>query len=117
MKKTENTYRRYPRRDLSKVDICVPEQSLSIRTLINRVSKGQPINAKLNKHIPLPDDGHDINDYETGTEEIVDVTDAEAYASKIRAQQAYIAKQKEEEFKKQSELSQTAPPTHSEATQ
>lgn len=96
MKKKES-YKRYPRRVLSKKNYCVPDQSLSIRTLIDRVSKGLPVNAKLSKHIPLPQDGQDMNDFVTGTEEIVDVVDAVEHMDRIRSEMKYIQEQKQKQ--------------------
>lgn len=105
MKKVENeTYKRYPRRVLDKHSITIPEASLSVRTLIDRTAKGKPVNARLSKHVPLPDDGTIQDDFETGTEEIIDIVDAVEYSDKIRDELAYIEKQKEEERKKQIEL-------------
>lgn len=96
MKKIKiNVRTRHPRRDCSGDNITVPNQSISVRTLIDRVSQGLPINAKLRQHIPLPPDGMVADDFDTGTEEILDVTDAVAFADKIKSEQQYIAEQKQ----------------------
>ena len=119
MKKTEKeSYKRFPRRKLDKFSLTIPEASLSVRTLIDRTSKGLPVNARLSKHIPLPADGMIDDDWETGTEEILDVVDAEAHADKIRKELAYIENKKEEARQQEigSEVPKTAPNPNSEAS-
>lgn len=91
----KDIFSRFPRRKISKETRTIPDASLSIRTLIDRTAKGLPVNAKLSRHIPLPQDGMILDDFETGTEEILDVTDAVEYVDTIRKQQQYIAEEKE----------------------
>lgn len=107
MEKIEKTRR--PRRKLDTRSMTIPEASLSIRVLIDRTSKGLPVNARLSKHIPLPADGELMDDYETGTEEILDVTDAVEYADKIRANMQHIADEKEKARKAALEATDPAP--------
>ena len=110
MEKKEKVYRRYPRRVLSKVDYTVPDASLSVRVLIDRMSKGLPVNAKFSKHVPLPPDGDDLNDFEMGTEEITDVTEAVSFIDKIKAEQKYVQEQKQKAIDEASGKTD-APPT------
>ena len=90
----KSIYKRFPRRNFSGHGIAVPDLSLSPRVLLDRISKGLPVNARLSKHIPLPPDGDDINDFTTGIEEITDVTEAVTVIDKIREQQKYIEDEK-----------------------
>lgn len=92
-------YKRFPRRKLDNRSITIPDASLSARVLIDRCAKGLPVNARMSRHIPLPIDGMDRNDFETGTEEILDVSDAVAFEAELLKKQAYIAKKKEEALK------------------
>lgn len=107
----KETYKRYPRRKLDPRGITIPESSLNIRVLIDRTAKGLPVNARLSKHVPLPDDGMIDDDFETGTEEILDVTDAVEHADKIRKELEYVAKKKEEALQQEigAEVPKTAP--------
>ena len=91
----KDTYIRKPRRKLDTKSITIPDCSLSARVLIDRCAKGLPVNAKMSKHIPLPADGNIDDDWDTGTEEILDVTDAVAFHDKLIAEQKYIQEQKE----------------------
>ncbi len=109
MEKTEKQYKRHPRRVMSKHSYTIPDASLSVRVLIDRTAKGLPVNAKLSKHIPLPPDGELMNDFDTGTEDICDVTDAVAYVDKIKAEQKYIAEQKQKAIEEQSGASAPEP--------
>lgn len=118
MKKVETEiYKRFPRRKLDKHSITLPEASLSVRTLIDRTAEGKPVNARLSKHIPLPDDGIVLDDFETGTEEITDIVDAVEFSDKIRNELSYIEKQKEEARQQEIgvEVPKTAPNSNSEA--
>lgn len=116
MNKVEK-YVRKPRRKLDTFSLTIPEASLSVRTLIDRTAKGLPINARLSKHIPLPADGLLPDDFETGTEEILDVTDAVEHSEKIRKELEYIQKKKEEARQQEigAEVPKTAPNSNSEA--
>ena len=113
-KKEKSVYKRYPRRNLSGGSITTPDASLSVRYLIDRTAKGLPVNARLSKHIPLPPDGMLLDDFETGIEEILDVTDAQAFADKLQAQAKYIADEKEKARKQAIEATETAPPVSDE---
>ncbi len=84
------------RRDCSKGDLCKPNQTTSLRTILDRVSQGLPINAKIAKHTPLPPDGDNMEDFDTGTEEYIDLVDVQKLDERIKAQ-------KEEAFRKQNE--------------
>ena len=108
-------YKRRPRRVLDKTNITIPEASLSIRTLIDRTSKGVPVNARLSKHVPLPADGEILDDWDTGTEEIIDVVDAVEHADKIKRDLAYVVKKKEEERQKALGAEEPVPQSSSEA--
>lgn len=108
-------YIRRPRRKLDNHSYTIPDASLSVRTLIDRTSRGLPVNARLSKHVPLPQDGGILDDFTSGTEEILDVTDAVQHADKIRAEMKHVAEEREKARKEAIEASQTAPPVSSEA--
>lgn len=103
-------YVRHPRRVLDSKDYCTPECSLSIRTLINRSAQGLPINAKISQHVPLPPDGEDLNDFETGTEEILDVTDAVEHIEKLNADIKHIREQQRKAQEEALKVTNDAPP-------
>ena len=107
----KDIFSRFPKRKCCGTSITIPDASLSARVLIDRVSEGKPINARMAKHIPLPPDGMIEDDFETGMEDISDVTDAVIYADKIRAEQMHIAKEKEKAIQEQ--LGATPPPVES----
>ncbi len=80
--------------------IVVPDQCVNIRAVLDRISQGQPINAQLRQHTPLPPDGLDMNDFDTGTEEILDLVDAQEVAERVekaQEEQAKAAKKKRDE--------------------
>lgn len=110
MEKNE-LFSRRPRRKLDGRSITTPDCSLSIRVLIDRTAKGLPVNARLSKHIALPPDGELLDDFSTGTEEILDVTDAMEHADKIKAEMKHIADEKEKAMQQAIEAPQTADTT------
>lgn len=108
MEKNE-LFARRPRRKLDSRSITIPDSSLSIRVLIDRTAKGLPVNARMSKHISLPPDGELLDDFTTGTEEILDVTDAMEHADKIKAEMKHIAEEKEKAMQQAAEAPTTAP--------
>ena len=74
------------RRKCNKVNLCKPNQSTSLRAILDRVSMGLPINAKMAKHTPLPPDGDDMDDFDTGTEEYIDLVDVQQLDERIKEQ-------------------------------
>lgn len=109
MEKKE-VYKRHPRRQFTG-SLTVPDSSLDIRVLINRTAKGLPINAKVSKHIPLPPDGMVLEDFDSGMEEITDVTDMVEFADKLNAERKHIAEQRQKALEEANgvEIPTTAP--------
>lgn len=80
--------------------IVVPDQCVNIRAVLDRISQGQPINAQLRQHTPLPPDGLNMDDFDTGTEEILDLVDAQEVAERVekaQEEQAKAVKKKRDE--------------------
>ena len=80
--------------------IVVPDQCVNIRAVLDRISQGNPINVQLRQHTPLPPDGLDMNDFDTGTEEILDLVDAQEVSERVekaQLEQAKAAKKKRDE--------------------
>ncbi len=82
MRRVDNT-KKHPRREITGSSITTPNQSISLRTILSRIGNGEPINAKLRKHEPLPPDGEIDDDFETGTREILDLTDVQRIAEEL----------------------------------
>lgn len=80
----------------------VPQRTTSLRTILDRASAGLPINAKISQHVPLPDDGENLDDFETGTEEYIDLVDVQELDERIKAEEAK-KKAKQAEAKKKAE--------------
>ena len=76
------------RRDCNSVNLCKPQQATSLRAILDRVSQGLPINAKIAKHTPLPPDGDNPDDFDTGTEEYIDLVDVQHLNERIQKQKA-----------------------------
>lgn len=72
----------------SQKSLHVPQRTTSLRTILDRASAGLPINAKVSQHVPLPDDGSDLEDFETGTEEYIDLVDVQNLDERIKAEEA-----------------------------
>lgn len=87
----------------------VPQRTISLRTILDRASAGLPINAKVSQHIPLPDDGENLDDFATGTEEYIDLVDVQNLDERIKAEKAkQAAKQAEAKKKAEEEALQKA---------
>lgn len=76
--------------------ITKPFMTTSLRSILDRTSQGLPINSRIAKHEPLPPDGENLDDFETGTEEYLDHVDVQHLAEDIEK-----AKQKIDEERKQ----------------
>ena len=92
----DKKYYRKPRRTFG-ASITEPNQCLNIRTIIDRLAQGKPVNTEMRQHVPLPPDGMIEDDFETGTEEITDITDAVALQDDINARIAEQNRQAEEQ--------------------
>ena len=89
------------RRDLHKSpSLFKPNATTSLRVLLDRAVKGLPVNARMSEHVPLPPDGDDLEDFDRGTEEILDLVDAQAISDRYEDYMAEQEKKKEEERKK-----------------
>ncbi len=86
----------------SQKSLHVPQRTTSLRTILDRASAGLPINAKISQHVPLPDDGENLDDFETGTEEYIDLVDVQELDERIKAEEAK-KKAKQAEAKKKVE--------------
>lgn len=86
------------RRDLHKSpSLFKPNACTSLRVLLDRAVKGLPVNARISEHVPLPPDGDDLEDYDKGTEEILDLVDAQAVSERYERYQAELEKKQAEE--------------------
>ena len=93
----------------SQKSLHVPHRTTSLRTILDRASAGLPINAKVSQHVPLPDDGADLEDFETGTEEYIDLVDVQNLDERIKAEKAkQVAKQAEAKKKAEEDALQKA---------
>lgn len=109
MKKTEKLLRKRYRRDCSsQIPMHIPNCTTSLRTILDRTSAGLPVNARVAEHVPLPPDGEDMEDFETGTAEYLDLVDVMHLSDRVKAfeeeqkrkQEEEIEKKKKEEFDK-----------------
>lgn len=75
--------------------------AVSLRSILDRVGKGLPCNAKIAQHTPLPPDGDNMEDFDTGTEEYLDLVDVQHLSEKV-------TKHYEEQVEKQKEAHQKA---------
>ena len=89
------------RRDLYKSpSLFKPNACTSLRVLLDRAVKGLPVNARMSEHVPLPPDGDDLEDYDKGTDEILDLVDAQVVSERYEQYKAELEKKQEEERKK-----------------
>ena len=90
----------------SQKPLHIPNATTSLRTILDRTGAGLPVNARVAKHFPLPPDGDDMNDFEKGTEEYLDLVDVQQLDERIKAEQQkkYEEQQKKREEEKQKEL-------------
>lgn len=105
MKKTKAKTAPKPRvkRPCNSVNLCKPNQSTSLRTILDRVNAGLPINCRVAQHTPLPPDGEDLDDFERGTEEILDLVDAQKTSEKV---QQWYDEQKQKQQQQQDDAKQ-----------
>lgn len=96
MKKNEIHYRR----PCNNQRLFKPNQTTSLRAILNRAMSGLPINAKIARHEPLPPDGDDMEDFSTGTEEILDLVDAQEVSDTIAQRYADAEKKQREAVEK-----------------
>ena len=95
MKKEERLKRRYTVRDCSKQHYTsAPDAHRSMRSILDRIARGQNINEMPKEHHVLPPDGEDVNDFETGTEEVLDIVDAQRIADRVAEKIAKYEKDK-----------------------
>lgn len=93
----------------SQKSLHVPQRTTSLRTILDRASAGLPINAKVTQHVPLPDDGENLDDFDTGTEEYTDLVDVQELDERIKAHEASkVAKQRVAKKKAEEEAFQRA---------
>lgn len=65
--------------------IFIPGKCKDLRTLINRMVNGQPLNESLAEHQPLPPDGMNADDFDTGTREVLDLIDQQELANDVKS--------------------------------
>lgn len=92
MKKNEIHYRR----PCNNQRLFKPNQTVSLRAILNRAMSGLPINAKIARHEPLPPDGDNMEDFTTGTEQILDLVDAQEISETIAQRYADAEKKQRE---------------------
>lgn len=90
----DKKYYRKPRRTFKK-SIAEPNQSIQLRTIIDRLANGLPVQTKMREHIPLPPDGELLDDFDSGTEEFTDITDVIAMQEELQAKFDEQAKDRE----------------------
>lgn len=81
-------------------DITIPEQTVSLREVLNRTANGQPLNVKIRQHRPLPAVNPSEDDYTTDTEEITDLTDAMSVAQRVTDKMDEMRSKKQEDARK-----------------
>lgn len=73
---------------------CAVEQPRqTLREVVDRMIDGKPISYTLRQHKPLPPDGEDENDFDTGTREINDLVDVFELSEEIAAAKQKAAKE------------------------
>lgn len=90
----------------SQKPLHIPNCTTSLRSILDRTSQGLPVNTRVAKHTPLPPDGENLEDFETGTAEYLDLVDVqkldekqrEYYAEQKRKQKEEAERKKQEEF-------------------
>lgn len=90
----DKKYYRKPRRTFNR-SIAEPNQSIQLRTIIDRLANGLPVQTKMREHVPLPPDGELLDDFESGTEEFTDITDVVALQEELQAKFDEQAKERE----------------------
>lgn len=92
------------RRDChSQQSLHVPNACTPLRVILDRAVKGLPVNARVSEHVPLPPDGMDMDDFERGTDEILDLVDAQNVSERVEAYNEEQKKKQEEEKKRKEE--------------
>lgn len=79
--------------------ITKPFMTTSLRAILDRTSQGLPINSRIARHEPLPPDGENLEDFDTGTEEYLDHVDVQHLSEDIEKAKKKI----DEERRKQVE--------------
>lgn len=94
------------RREIKGESLVVPSQSVSLREIMDRASKGLPINKRLSEHKPLPPDGENESDFEIGTREFHDLNDVYDLQQEIeqKVEEAKAKQKADEEEKAKSEF-------------
>lgn len=82
------------RREIQCDSITTPGLSIPLREFMDRISHGQAVNAKMAEHRPLPPDGEDPEDFDTGTAEYHDLNDV--YELQQNIEEAIAAQQKKQ---------------------
>ncbi len=90
----------------SQKPLHIPNRTTSLRKVLDRASQGLPINTQMAQHEPLPPDGMDLEDFDTGTEEYLDLVDVQHLDERVKAHQeeAEEEKRKKVQEKKQKEF-------------
>lgn len=107
MRKEERLRRINYRRDCHKAYPEVnPDAYVSHRTLLDRIARGQSIVNPPREHSILPFDGDNLDDFETGTEEILDIVDAQRIQEETERviEEAKEARRKKKEEEDKAEL-------------
>lgn len=104
MKREERLKRRSHLRDCSKQHYTIaPDAHRSMRSILDRIARGQNISEMPREHHVLPPDGEDLEDFDTGTDEIIDIADAQRIAEEVESKMEKFRKDKEDAEKAQKE--------------
>lgn len=100
MKKEEIEKRRKARlkvRDCGQqVSLIMPDGYKHPREIIDSMRRGTATTGTLHEHKPLPPDGENDDDFDTGTEEYLDIVDGMEAAERYNAKIAELEKQQAE---------------------
>ena len=90
----------------SQKPLHIPNRTTSLRKILDRASQGLPINTQMAQHEPLPPDGMDLEDFDSGTEEYLDLVDVQHLDERVKAhhEKAEEEKRKKVEEKKRKDF-------------
>lgn len=76
-------------------ELVVEEPKQDLRMILDRMLSDEPTNSNIRYHKPLPPDGDDIVDFDTGTTQLLDLVDQQQYEEEL--EQHLTAQQKEQQ--------------------
>lgn len=97
---------KHSRRDChSQTAMHVPDMTVSLRTILDRANAGLPMNARVAKHEPLPPDGDNMDDFDKGTEEILDLVDAQRVSERVKKHYDDLEKERQKKVEEEKQKS------------